>query len=485
MRLTNLLPGALQAATSIIRHFPRGLLPDQAPKVFFTRKMGVGSAAMFLLTAPFLINGPLALGQTLQVLHYFQGAPDGANPEAGLAQGPDGNFYGVTAAGGVTTGATNQGTVFRITPAGVLSLLHVFDGVDGNGSPATTLVLGTNGNFYGTANFLLFSMMPSGGFTTLTNGAGGASGSGLMPGSDGNFYGANDTRIYQMTPEGVLSTLYQFPFSGALQFYARLAQGADGSLYGIDMNGGANSEGAVFHLARTPDDLADTLTNLVDFAFSNGSFPIAGLVAGNDGNFYGTTRNGTNGYPTYGTVFRMTTEGSLTTLFTFHGTDGSGPLGLLLASDGNFYGTTSGGGAFNDGTVFRMTPNGMVTTLVSFAGTNGANPQAELVQGADGHFYGTTYQGGFNGPDSVNGYGTVFRIVIPPASQTATQSNGVATFTWSLIPGEQYQVQYGSDLISTNWVNLGDAKTATNTTVSVSDPIGSNPQRFYRVMLTR
>jgi hypothetical protein len=99
--------------------------------------------------------------------------------------------------------------------------------------------------------------------------------------------------------------------------------------------------------------------------------------------------------------------------------------------------------------------------------------------GSSFHIYGTTSE------DTVTGYGTVFRVVISPASQTATQSNGIATFTWSVIPGQQYQVQYGANLSSTNWVNLGDAHTATNTTVSVSDPVGSNSQRFYRVMLTR
>ena len=107
---------------------------------------------------------------------------------------------------------------------------------------------------------------------------------------------------------------------------------------------------------------------------------------------------GTNGG--YGTVFKISTNGALTTLYSFTGgNDGAIPhAGLVQGSDGNFYGTTYGGGTNGyDGTVFKISTNGALTTLYSFTGGNdGANPEAGLVQGSDGYFYGTTDHGGTN-----------------------------------------------------------------------------------------
>ena len=126
--------------------------------------------------------------------------------------------------------------------------------------------------------------------------------------------------------------------------------------------------------------------------FPNGKSPAAALVQGSDGNFYGTTYGGgTNGG--YGTVFKISTNGALTTLYSFTGgNDGANPdAGLVQGSDGNFYGTTYGGGTNGAGTVFKISTNGALTSLYSFTGGNdGANPYAGLVQGSDGYFYGTT-----------------------------------------------------------------------------------------------
>jgi uncharacterized repeat protein (TIGR03803 family) len=143
---------------------------------------------------------------------------------------------------------------------------------------------------------------------------------------------------------------------------------------------------------------------LVSFNGTDGSFPFAGLVLGSDGNFYGTTYNG--GASAFGTAFKMTPAGVLTTLVSFNNTNGSNPVGgLVQGTNGNFYGTTLFGGTKGWGTVFSMTPAGVLTTLVSFNGTNGRNPYTGLAQGSDGNFYGTTYfspgNGGFNGPGTV------------------------------------------------------------------------------------
>src|SRR5439155_474250 len=135
-----------------------------------------------------------------------------------------------------------------------------------------------------------------------------------------------------------------------------------------------------------------------------------GLVQGSDGYFYGTTYFGAGAF-SYGTVFRIGTNEVLTTLVSLANTNGANPKAALVqGSDGNFYGTTTYGGATATtnnpgyGTVFRMDANGVLTTLVSFHGGNGANPFAALVQGSDGNFYGTTYFGG------ASGYGTAFRM---------------------------------------------------------------------------
>jgi uncharacterized repeat protein (TIGR03803 family) len=151
---------------------------------------------------------------------------------------------------------------------------------------------------------------------------------------------------------------------------------------------------------------------LANFNGTNGANPYAALTLGSDGNFYGTTSDGgaytnQNGYG-YGTVFRVTTNGVLTTLTSFAGTNGALPNGLTLGSDGNFYGTTLHGGAYTNqigygyGTVFRVTTNGVLTTLTSFAGTNGTLPSG-LTLGSDGNFYGTVVY-------DYNNYGTLFRV---------------------------------------------------------------------------
>jgi uncharacterized repeat protein (TIGR03803 family) len=133
-------------------------------------------------------------------------------------------------------------------------------------------------------------------------------------------------------------------------------------------------------------------------------------VQAKDGNFYGTTRQG--GPNGFGTVFKITSTGMLTTLYSFAGypIDGGYPAAALIqATDHNFYGTTLGGGPSSDGTIFKITPSGTLTMLNVFDGSNGSTPDGALLQATDGSFYGTTSEGGPNGP------GTVFRLTLPRA----------------------------------------------------------------------
>ena len=171
----------------------------------------------------------------------------------------------------------------------------------------------------------------------------------------------------------------------------------------------------------------------------------------------------------------------LTTIYSFTGTNhGSSPgTGLVQGSDGYFYGTTECGGTYTNGTVFQISRNGAYTSLYSFTGGNdGAWPVAGLVPGSDGSFYGTTYDGG------VGSAGTIFRLTIVPEFQTVTQTNNTLSLTWSTEAGGKYQLQFNSDLSSTNWTSLGSPFTATGATCCTTDCVTNGPQRFYRLVLS-
>ena len=373
----------------------------------------------------------------LTTLYTFNGGNAGAEPQARLLQDSAGNLYGTTNGGG--TG--DSGTVFMLTPAGALTTLYNFVAGNDGADPTGGLIQGSSSEFYGTTygNIDLggfdpdfnttpsfgsvYEITPAGVITALHSftysGDGGNPSAGLVQGSDGNFYGTTaglgpngSGTIFQITPAGVLTTLYTFTGGNDGGFpYASLIQGSDGNFYSITGFGGASGFGTVFEV--TP---AGVLTTLHSFSGgSDGAYPHAGLVQGSDGNFYGATvYSGTSGdkSDSSGTIFQITPAGVLTTLHTFTGgSDGGTPsTSLIQGSDGNFYGTTSAGGAGGYGTIFQITPAGVLTTLYTFTGGNdGGNPAASLIQGSDGSFYGTTE----GGNDS--NYGTVFKLTVAAA----------------------------------------------------------------------
>jgi uncharacterized protein (TIGR03437 family) len=235
-------------------------------------------------------------------IYSFGGASDGKDPEGGLIQAADGNFYGTTYSGG----ASDEGTVFKLTPGGALTTLHSFDLVTEGGGPTASLVQGADGNFYGTTSQggpgtmgTAFKITPGGVLTTLCSLIGP---SGLIQGNDGNFYGttkAGDGTVFKLTPGGTLTTLHSFTGS--------------------------------------PD----------------GNGPLAGVIQGTDGNFYGTTAAGGN--TSNGTIFRITPAGTLTILYSItRAADGEMLGGLIQAADGNLYGITFYGGANNGGAAFEL-----------------------------------------------------------------------------------------------------------------------------------
>ncbi len=394
----------------------------------------------------------------------------GLNPSTPLIQGNDGNFYGTTPTGG----ANSWGTIFQMTPEGTLTTFYNFCNqtscTDG-ANPEAGLVQGNDGNFYGTtvnggevmcvgqcSGGTVFTLTPSGALTTLYsfattgNPAGSNPQAPLVQGSDGNFYGTTYDfgsncipyapacgSVFKITSSGTLNVLHSFGLTDG-GGPSGLIQATDGNFYGTTFYGGPNVQpyggsiggGTVFRIA--PDGTFATIHNFcLQPDCADGSSPYSGLVQGSDGYLYGTTAyggancNSLNGnqYSAFcGTIFKITLGGELTTLWQFCsatsscGTNGERPFaGLVQGTDGDFYGTTygSGAGPGEFGTIFKITPAGVLTTLYDFCSqpncADGFYPQGTLVQGRDGKFYGTTTAGGIGTVrPGAGGDGTVFSL---------------------------------------------------------------------------
>jgi uncharacterized repeat protein (TIGR03803 family) len=191
-------------------------------------------------------------------------------------------------------------------------------------------------------------------------------------------------------------------FTGNLRAATGVVQATDGNFYGTD-GGGANSRGDIFQM--TPTGKVSTIYSFCsETNCSDGEYPNPDPVLGSDGNLYGTAPAGANGPGTgFGTFYKMTLGGKLTTLYSFCPSspcdDGVSPNGVILASDGNFYGTTPVAGKFDAGTIYQISPTGQFKLLYTFCSSakcaDGADPNPPI-QGRDGNFYGTTSSGGTN-----------------------------------------------------------------------------------------
>jgi uncharacterized repeat protein (TIGR03803 family) len=418
------------------------------------------ACAVGAIAAPAQTPGSVPIFTTL---HSFDDT-DGENPYAALTQGTDGNYYGTTAYGG----ALLDGTVFRITPDGALTTLISFNKING-AYPAANLY-GTTGNG-GVAQFCtnqggcgtVFKITPGGTLTTLYNfcsvsdcADGAYPAAPLMQADDGDFYGTAGNggtgktcmqksgcgTIFKMTPGGTLTTLYSFCATGLKGCpdgsypTAGLVQSIDRSFYGTTQDGGASPNciyepgcGTVFKM--TPGGALTTLhvfcSDLHGINCTDGQSPYAGLIQGPNGNFYGTTYYGGDKHcgPTglCGTIFSITADGTLTTLYNFCAKtdclDGATPqAGLTLGSDGNLYGTTLFGGTFTScstgagcGTIFQFTSHGKLSAVQNFDLRDGFVLYAGVMQGTDGEFYGTTLAGGaYCNTFYQQGCGTVYSL---------------------------------------------------------------------------
>lgn len=245
---------------------------------------------------------------------------------------------------------------------------------------------------------------------------------GLIQASNGDFYGmtpqggaSNDGVVFEMNPGGTETVLHSFSggSTDGSTPYGDLIQANDGDFYGMTFQGGASNDGVIFEIAA---DGTETVLHSFSGGLKDGRNPYGSLIQATDGDFYGMATVGGAGSPGTGVVFKMTPGGVVSILYSFNGgtTDGYYPEGSLIqASDGSFYGMTSQGGSSNDGVVFKVTAGGTETVLHSFGGgaTDGALPFGSLIQASNGDFYGTTSQGGPNND------GVVFQIT-PSGKET-------------------------------------------------------------------
>lgn len=340
----------------------------------------------------------------------------------------NGTFYG-TVFGGFN-GNSDRGSIFKLGPNGSLTTFYQFQGVTQEEANPTILIGAADSNLYGATapravgdlNGMIFRLTPSGNFTPLYRfqDGKGTHATSLMQASDGNFYGtaAGDSSggffnhppemhnagiFFRLTPAGVFTSLYSFSGGADGSLPNALIQGGDGNFYGSTFCGPESPPnvftgfGTTFKI--TP---AGALTTLYGFTGGNDGGNPSKVIQGGDGNLYGIAS-----YPTIATVFKITPAGARNTLYRFEGNNGSGPSRLTPSTDGNVYGTTQDGGIPQAGSIFRINPAGQLTTYLFDGAATGGRP-SQLFEGEEHNLYGATGTGG------ASNQGTVFRLNMTP-----------------------------------------------------------------------
>jgi uncharacterized repeat protein (TIGR03803 family) len=416
----------------------------------FAKRLGPALAMALVLVATTTYSVE-AQTYTLKVLYSFTGVPDGQAPTAGLVLDADGNLYGTTLQGGNYNSVScpsrynnTCGTVFKVSANGDETILYSFSGSPDGSNPQSTFIRDAAGNLYGTTVYggeysadeggTVFKLDPTGKETILHSfpafeGDGVQPYVGLRRDKEGNLYGTTNGggsstncdpgvgcgTVFKIDPTGVEAVLHSFTSNPDGGFpINRLTRDGAGNLYGTTGYGGAYGDGTVFKL-----DATYTETVLNSFTGSRGGSgldPEAGLVLDTEGNMYGSTCYG--GAYDSGTVFKLDTAGKETVLHSFGGGKFSGacPGDLVRDKEGNLYGATYFGGASNNGTVFKVSQTGKETVLHTFCpkGTgfcfDGAGPYGGLVRDGKGNFHGTTTAGGNIRCNFRYGCGTVFKL---------------------------------------------------------------------------
>jgi uncharacterized repeat protein (TIGR03803 family) len=453
--------------------------------------------------------GMCVQGQTVTLVYDFHnsGQPSAA---VSVVQGTDGNLYG--SAGG---GAHDQGQIFRMTPSGDLTTIYSFCAKSKcpDGAIPGTLILGSDGNLYGTTyaggsdvgsssgSGTIFKITPDGELTTLHNfcpTAGCADGQaphGITLASDGNFYGATDVggkfnqgTLFSISPTGTFKTLHTFCAQSNCTDgddpQSPPTQGIDGNFYGVAYAGGAHNGGLIYQI--TTAGTYKVLYNFCSYETScpTGSNPMGALVQDAAGNFFGTTAFGGD-TRNDGVVFEFTSKNQYKVLHTFQGYDGSVPeSALALASNGDLYGVTQGGGGPREGNIYKVTSAGVFKSFFAFRCCNeGYDPVWSLFQATNGLLYGATNYG--TNPCC---YGTIFSVddnmdplveTVPVAGKVGKQvivlGNNLSGSTSVTFNGKSASFSIVSDTEIKATVPSG-ATTGIVSVVTPSGTLNSNPQ---------
>ncbi|HEX4119942.1 MAG TPA: choice-of-anchor tandem repeat GloVer-containing protein [Verrucomicrobiae bacterium] len=450
-----------------------------------------------------------ACSQTPVDLYDFGGTSDDGQSPNGLTQGTNGNFFGTTRNGGTN----GYGSIFQLTLSGVETPLYSFkNGADG-GSPGAGLTQGTNGLFYGVAEAggsngfgSVFQISTNGtlavlhGFALpkstktghLTNADGYTPSAALTLGTNGNFYGSaaqggtnSYGTIFEMTHQGKVTVLYSF--SNAVDGgtpKAALLQFINGSLYGTTTTGGSNGYGTAFQLTA-----AGKFTPLYSFTGGDdGAIPEAALINGHDGSLYGTCTAGGSGQS--GTIFKISTNGAVTPIYSFtptssdapyYNNDGADPKTLLLGLDGNLYGAAYEGGTNGAGAIFEFSESAGLAPLYSFtylnyngagyANSDGGSPSG-LLEAPDGTFYATGFEGG------TNAGGVFFRMGFPPQI-TGQPTNELV----SLHSNTSFSITATGALAYQWQLDGANISYATNATLGITNILLANAG-YYQVIVT-
>jgi uncharacterized repeat protein (TIGR03803 family) len=368
-----------------------------------------------LLAGAFLVAMTIAASaQTVSTIYQFSSGANPNDPAGVMAQGQDGDFYGVTQSGN----GCCQGIIYKISSAGAITSLYSM--VQSDGTTCSGLTLGTDGNFYGTCqngganNYgTLFKVTSAGVLTVLHNfAAQGSTSDGCIPyappiqATNGDFYGTtafcgadNYGTVYKLTLAGAYTMLYSFqgPPNDTVLPYG-LIEGTDGDLWGVG-NGWIISGGGIFKITLAgKESLVYTFEANSDGEYTDGKYPSANLIQGSNGAFYGTTEEG--GTANEGTIFQLTAGGTETVLYSFpNQTDGAYPtLPLTQGPNGLLFGaaTDCAGGGCSQAGLFDITTKGVYENLYLYplVCSNCGQPEAPLLLSTNGTFYSTTEQGG-------------------------------------------------------------------------------------------